>query len=330
MNPNNLCVYIAAVAGYNAGLIAGRNQPTDPTENDYNDGAERADAFGQAVDTVWGVASYTNADLQQIENGATAMLASGRSIVPGPVGLTAAGYTGIATALIAGVQAGTRQIVAEGVNPNGCAGGGGSSFATRQTAFANQSFNVPVAGGLAGSPTATLIHNSTLVVFSAPVSVVAGGLLFFGGGAQPYIIAADVTAGTNVQLVQAFQGTGNSGVAVTQVPTSSAYLTPSPLTGLSTTEWLINAQGVINVANTTAGAISMLVVVSGTNGPGELVDLTTQNAPVAVPFNDDISSPSVVPSTYQPYVFLVATSGSTGNLVATSSGQSFGSFTVVG
>jgi hypothetical protein len=125
--PNNLCVYVAAITGYNAGLIAGRNQPTDPNENDYNDGAERADFFGQAVDTVWGVASYTNADLQQIENAATAMLASGRSIVPGAAGLTAAGYIGIATALVAGVQAGTRQIVAEGINPNGCGGGGGGT-----------------------------------------------------------------------------------------------------------------------------------------------------------------------------------------------------------
>jgi hypothetical protein len=122
---NNLCVFIAALVGYNSGLIAARNQPTDPNENDYSDGAERANFFAQAIDTEWGTAAYTNADLQQIENAATSLLASGRSIVPGGAGLTAAGYTATASAMIAGVKAGTQQIVNEGLNPNGCGGGGG-------------------------------------------------------------------------------------------------------------------------------------------------------------------------------------------------------------
>jgi hypothetical protein len=127
-NPNNSCVFIAALVGYNAGLIAARSQPTNPNESDYYDGAARANFFAQAIDTVWGTASYTNADLQQIQSAATSLLAGGQSPVPGAAGLTAAGYTGIASALIAGVQAGTRQIVVEGVSPNGCSAGGGGGL----------------------------------------------------------------------------------------------------------------------------------------------------------------------------------------------------------
>ena len=125
--PNNLCVYIYAQAGCMGALIAARNQPTDPNEADYADAAERADFFAQEIDTIWGVGSYTNADLQQIQSAAASLWAGGRSPVPGAAGLTAAGYTGIAQALIAGVKAGTAQIVAEGINPNGCGGGGGGT-----------------------------------------------------------------------------------------------------------------------------------------------------------------------------------------------------------
>lgn len=54
--PNNLCVYVYALAGYQAGAIAARAQPYDPNEADYVDAAERADAFAQAVDQAWGQA----------------------------------------------------------------------------------------------------------------------------------------------------------------------------------------------------------------------------------------------------------------------------------
>src|ERR1700721_3541820 len=89
--PNNVCVYISAQAGCMGALIAARNQPTDPNENDYLDAAERADAFAQEIDTVWGTAGYTNADLQQIQSRAGSLWAGGRSPVPGAAGLTAAG-----------------------------------------------------------------------------------------------------------------------------------------------------------------------------------------------------------------------------------------------
>jgi hypothetical protein len=126
-SPNNLCVYIYAICGYNAGLNASRNQPTSAHESDYADAAVRADLFAQAVDAAWGIASYTNADLQQIQSASAALLAAGASPVPGEVGLTSSGYANIAIALVAGVRAGTAQIVSEGLNPNGCSGGGGSS-----------------------------------------------------------------------------------------------------------------------------------------------------------------------------------------------------------
>jgi hypothetical protein len=249
-NPNNLCVYVAAVAGYNAGLIAGRNQPTDPNENDYTDGAERADAFGQAVDTVWGIASYTNADLQQIENAATAMLASGRSIVPGLVGLTAAGYTGIATALVAGVQAGTRQIVAEGVNPNGCGGGGGGTV-TSVTGSAPI-----VITGSAASPNVTI----TAATDSAAGSMSAadktkldssGESTAFGtgtGAATSQSLTTSVTVGPSGKLLFVAQVTisNSGGTAVNgDVMELQATLDGTPIAGLASQQAL--EAGVANI-----------------------------------------------------------------------------------
>ena len=163
--PNNLCVYIYAQAGCMGALIAARNQPTDPNEADYADAAERADFFAQEIDTIWGVGSYTNADLQQIQSAAASLWAGGRSPVPGAAGLTAAGYTGIAQALIAGVKAGTAQIVAEGINPNGCGGGGGGSgqtpyFATNPSpigASVKPLFQTSVVVGASGEITWTAI-----------------------------------------------------------------------------------------------------------------------------------------------------------------------------
>lgn len=134
--PNNVCVFNKAITGCQAGLIASRAMPFDPYEADYVDPAERADAFAQAVDTAWGAASYTNADLDQIFAASQAIWANGRSPVTGAAGLTAAGYTSLAVGIVAATQAGTAQIVAEGIDPNGCGGGGSSSGtnATRNTA----------------------------------------------------------------------------------------------------------------------------------------------------------------------------------------------------
>ena len=121
-SPNNLCIYVYAICGYNGGLIASRNQPTSQDESAYFDAAARADFFAQAVDAAWGTAGYTTADLLQIQAAAAALLASGASPVPGAAGLTPGGYAEIAVALVAGVQAGTAQIVSESINPNGCSG----------------------------------------------------------------------------------------------------------------------------------------------------------------------------------------------------------------
>jgi hypothetical protein len=129
-NPHNLCVYVKALAGCQAGLIGCRAYPIDPNEVDYVDPAERADAFAQAIDTAWGSASYTNADLDQIFGAAQAIWANGRSPVSGAAGLTAGGYTSVALGIVAATQAGTAQIVAEGINPNGCGSGGGVTTVT--------------------------------------------------------------------------------------------------------------------------------------------------------------------------------------------------------
>ena len=82
-SPNNLCVYVYAFCGYNAGLNAARNQPTSSDESAYLDAGERADFFAQAVDQAWGAGGYTNADLQQIQSAASSLLSTGNSIVPG-------------------------------------------------------------------------------------------------------------------------------------------------------------------------------------------------------------------------------------------------------
>ena len=186
--PNNLCVYIYAQAGCMGALIAARNQPTDPNEADYADAAERADFFAQEIDTIWGVGSYTNADLQQIQSAAASLWAGGRSPVPGAAGLTAAGYTGIAQALIAGVKAGTAQIVAEGINPNGCGGGGGGTVTSVTgtvpiiIAGSAASPNVTLDQILTGTSTAGVVP--TTYTATIPVCPVGGNPATFVGAVQ--------------------------------------------------------------------------------------------------------------------------------------------------
>ena len=120
--PLNLCIYVAAQAGYNAGSFAARAMPYDSNEADYVNSAERADFFAQAVDQAWGSGGFADADLRQIQSASAAVWNPGRSPVTGPAGLTQAGYATLAAGLVAATLAGTAQIVAEGINPNGCGG----------------------------------------------------------------------------------------------------------------------------------------------------------------------------------------------------------------
>jgi hypothetical protein len=189
--PNNVCVYIYAQAGCMGALIAARNQPTDPNEADYADAAERADYFAQEIDTIWGVGSYTNADLQQIQSAAASLWAGGRSPVPGAAGLTAAGYTGIAQALIAGVKAGTAQIVLEGINPNGCSGGSSSSGTGNWVCITDNNLGYNFSSQTAGA------GNVCIGAVAVPVK---GSGVFKVSWNLPWVPA---TAGQNITLAAA-------------------------------------------------------------------------------------------------------------------------------
>jgi hypothetical protein len=117
--PNNLCVYIYAFVGCQAGLVASGKVPSGAA---FTDPALKADAFAQAVDTAWGVGGYTTADLQQIQGCSYGVWALGRSPIRNPEGKLVSAYVTEAAAIVAAVRAGTAQIVAEGIDPNGCGG----------------------------------------------------------------------------------------------------------------------------------------------------------------------------------------------------------------
>ena len=140
--PNNSCVYIYAFTGCQAGLFASGKYPVNATANDRQDAAEKADYFAQAFDTAWGTSGYSTADLLQIFNCSYGVWALGRSPIADPSGLTAGAYVSLVDALVLGVQAGTAQIVAEGVNPNGCGGGGGGGSSTAATVTSGQTYQV--------------------------------------------------------------------------------------------------------------------------------------------------------------------------------------------
>ncbi len=231
--PNNLCVYIYAQAGCMGALIAARNQPTDPNEADYADAAERADFFAQEIDTIWGVGSYTNADLQQIQSAAASLWAGGRSPVPGAAGLTAAGYTGIAQALIAGVKAGTAQIVAEGINPNGCGGGGGGTVTNVGAIYDQNTTSNQGSGG----PT---------IVALIQLTVKGSGRFRFSAKANATVVSGDTSQWT----------------LTTQSGTGAVTTTGGASTGGS--NGIVPATGVALVSN--SGVPGTGIVITGGNG----------------------------------------------------------------
>jgi hypothetical protein len=127
-SPNNVAIYLNAFAGSMAGLAAADKYVTDPTEADYSVYATAADALAQEIDTVWGTATFTSADLLQLQAATSAVWGAGRSPLPTAQASTPGSYSNLAAALVAAVQAGTAQIVAEGINPG--AGGASGSLHT--------------------------------------------------------------------------------------------------------------------------------------------------------------------------------------------------------
>ena len=292
--PNNLCVYIYAQAGCMGALIAARNQPTDPNEADYADAAERADFFAQEIDTIWGVGSYTNADLQQIQSAAASLWAGGRSPVPGAAGLTAAGYTGIAQAIIAGVKAGTAQIVAEGINPNGCGGGGtgGGTLATRTSlsgiiGASNQiTFDAP-----AYTPLTT---GSALLIVNAEVTTSGSG---DGVALLPRVANANLAGlGGNASAVA---GTIGSGSFSCVIPiTQGVALTPGVQAANNTGA---------HTCSCAAGGLQVTIIeLQGSGSGGGTVTSVTGSAPIVI--TGSAASPNVT--------ITAATDGAAGSMSA--------------
>lgn len=131
--PNNTPVYLRAFSGFLAGITSAAK--TDISPADYTLYAEMADAYAQQFDTSWGVGSPTNYELLEIDSASEAVwenssvLPSGMAIVPG-------NYTQVVLAVIARVQQGNAQIIAEGIDPNAAGGGGGTGTVTSVTASA--------------------------------------------------------------------------------------------------------------------------------------------------------------------------------------------------
>lgn len=121
--PENVNVYLRAFVGCLAGLGASGHYLSDASPLDYTPQAQWADAFAQAIDTAWGSSAPTNAELYAIQL-VSAAVWIGRS----PLEKTESGfyeaYESLALGIVALVQQGNAQIVAEGIDPN--AGGGGS------------------------------------------------------------------------------------------------------------------------------------------------------------------------------------------------------------
>src|SRR5271157_1600985 len=117
--PNNDAIYLAAFGG----AIAGLGAPNQPIQSVAN-AAEAADAFAQAVDTVWGVGSYTNLERNSLREACETVWAT-RSTLAQPYTYDPSAYQPLAQEIVALIRSGNAQVVAEGVNPNNDTGGGG-------------------------------------------------------------------------------------------------------------------------------------------------------------------------------------------------------------
>ena len=108
-SPNNTPVYNAAFSGIAGFYGAQLNAPQD-----Y---AELADAWAQALDTVWGANPYSLLEITLIE---AISIVQWQGQAPATDGhrYDPTYYAAAATEVVALVQAGNAQVVAEGINPN--------------------------------------------------------------------------------------------------------------------------------------------------------------------------------------------------------------------
>jgi len=222
-NPNNVCVYLNAVAG----CLAGLGRPgylLDTSSGSFTSYGKQADAYGQEFDQLWGTTAPT--DFQEFMILAASLAVwSEHSPLGEPQGLVPSNHQRIAQSVIARIKQGSAQVDAEGVSEN-CGGGQGNSgitlLALSKLGEATTSSGVPVDlvkinpnpfGSLPGSklyvaasvnsgfnPTGTidLVDNTT------GKSLLASALSFTNQGFVPLIksvaLASPMVVGDDISL----------------------------------------------------------------------------------------------------------------------------------
>jgi hypothetical protein len=117
-SPNNIYVFQAAYAGALAGMAASNRVPTDdlPTDPVNTGSAQIAGAFAQSFDQLWGSATPTQLDVEEIES-VCSQAWWGRTPQNTAANLAPSTYNTLADALIAIVDAGDNYFASIGVIP---------------------------------------------------------------------------------------------------------------------------------------------------------------------------------------------------------------------
>ncbi len=114
--PQNVDVYLRAFSGFMAGITSSAN--TDVFAGDYASAGQMADAWSQALDIEWGSSQPTILEQWMIAT-VSEEIWSKRSPLPLPQGIKPGAYVQVALSVVARVQQGNAQVVAEGIDPNG-------------------------------------------------------------------------------------------------------------------------------------------------------------------------------------------------------------------
>jgi hypothetical protein len=155
--PNNDCTYAKAFAGAMAGLGASGRYILDSNLVDAGPYARMADAYAQEFDATWGATAPTSLE-QDLIFGASIQVWIGVSPLVSAVAFIPGAYAGLVNAAIALAKEGNAQVVAEGIDPNGCAAGAADVFYAHLRA--NKQFWVTdptMAGGAVGN----FVHDDT-------------------------------------------------------------------------------------------------------------------------------------------------------------------------
>lgn len=115
--PQNITVYSAAFSGSFSGMTCGKwLVSTDPTR--YTTAAQVAEAYAEAFDTLWGTSPPDTYQVLAIDNISKCVFAERSSTPLSNAQQQAALYNGIAQAVLAVVQSGQAEILAQGITPN--------------------------------------------------------------------------------------------------------------------------------------------------------------------------------------------------------------------